>query len=524
MKKLISVILVIAMLFAFTACTITGDNNDANKSQNADADLYAEYTAVPYAVGDEIYEEYIELIEGEDLSELKIGMILVGDEEEGYSLAHMTGIEKMCDLFGIDKETQLVYKKNIGESDECLDAAKELVDDDCTIIFANSFGHEAYILKAAELYPEVQFCHATGFQAASSGLENVCNYFNNVYESRYISGIYAGYKLVEMMEENPETVVDGKITIGYVGAYPYAEVVSGYTAFYLGVNSVLTAEAEEAEDVEDAEDAEDAEDVEDAEEPAESEEVVESEDAEPVEDEDKKADEDEDEKADEDEDEKADDKEEAAEPVKLEMKVKFTGSWADQALENDAANALIAEGCVLISQHADTTGAASACEAEGVYDVGYNVTMTEAAPNYAITSATLNWASYYSYAVANFVAGNELEVDWSEGYATGAVKITEVNKAAFHKAETYNKAVEAANEAIEGIIDGTLHVFDISTWTVEGKTITSTKKKAYKDMYHGVQYIMEDNNGVKYFAESTIASAPAFAFDIDGIVKLTDVD
>lgn len=451
MKKIISLILAVAMVVSFAAmfssCTLNPNNpNPVNNQGEKDQDneKYADYTAVPYqADEEEIYKDYVKLVDGKDVSKVKIGVILVGDEEEGYTLAHINGIKKMCEILGINEEEQVVYKKNIPEGEECLDAAKELVADDCKIIFANSFGHENYMIQAAKKYKKVQFCHATGYQAAMSNLDNFTNYFNNVYESRYISGIYAGYKLNELAEEKPEIVKDGKITIGYVGAYTYAEVISGYTAFYLGVKSVCKNN--------------------------------------------------------------------------VEMKVKYTGSWANQAFENDAANALINEGCVLVSQHADTTGAASACEAAGVYDVGYNVTMTEAAPNYAITSATLNWASYYTYAIANFIAGEKLSTDWSEGYKTGAVKITDVNKAAFSKAETYNNAVNAANKAIEAMIKGELHVFDTSTWTVEGKEITGTKKL---EGFNGIQYIKKDENGVRYFAESTIASAPSFSFKIDGIVEL----
>lgn len=447
MKKLISVVLIVAMLAAFctmfTACTVEttdGDNNTSNSESAGDkVDAYADYTAVPYEAGEEIYDQYVEMIEGKDVSEIKIGVILIGDESEGYTLAHMNGLKKMCEVLGIDEKEQIVYKKNVGESEDCLDAAKELVADDCTLIFANSFGHESYLMQAAEKYDDVQFCHATGYQAASSDLDNFTNYFNNVYESRYISGIYAGYKLNELAEEKPDVVVDDKITIGYVGAFPYAEVVSGYTAFYLGVKSVCEYD--------------------------------------------------------------------------VEMLVKYTNEWASQQLENDAAKALISEGCVLISQHADTTGAASACEDAGVYDVGYNVTMEEAAPNYAITSATLNWASYYCYAVSSAIAGEEIATDWSEGYESGAVRITNVNKAAFSKAETYNAAVEAANSAIEQIIAGELHVFDTDTWTVKDKKIKSTKKRKG---YNGIEYIHEDG----YFMESEIASAPAFAFIIDGITEM----
>lgn len=463
MKRLLSAVLVLAMLFAFAACNVTVDDNK-NDTKKSDAQTvaedakYADYTAIPYSAPADIYDRYIKLIDGKDVSKVKIGVITIGDEAEGYTLAHINGVLEMAKTLGIDTDTQIVFKKNIPESQECLDAAKELVAEDCDIIFANSFGHEEYMLEAAKQYPDVMFCHATGYQAAMSGLDNIANYFNNVYESRYISGIYAGYKLMELKDEKPEIVIDNTITIGYVAAHPFAEVISGYTSFYLGVKSVLANTELYAE---------------------------------------------------------------GESPIDVEMKVTYTGSWADQALENDAANVLINEGCVLISQHADTTGAAAACEAAGVYDVGYNVTMTDAAPDYAITSATLNWASYYTYAVSAFIAGEKIDTDWSEGYETGAVKITEVNKAAFSKAETYNAAVEAANKAIEEIIAGTLHVFDNSTWTVGGKKVTTTTKK-YAEQFNNIEYMVKDENGVKYFAESTLAAAPSFSFIIDGITELTD--
>lgn len=431
-KKITSLVLVAAMLFTFVACG--GDKTEDDRD-------YSAYTAVPYEAGTDIYDAYKALVAGKDLSNIKIGAIMIGDDEEGYTKAHHDGLTKMAENLGIS-EDQIIIKWTIPESAECTTAANELVGEGCTIIFANSFGHEDYLIEAARQHPEVQFCHATGYQAASSGLSNLTNYFNNVYESRYVSGIYAGEKLNEMAAKDPSIVENGKITIGYVGAFTYAEVISGYTSYLLGVRSVCDYE--------------------------------------------------------------------------VEMKVKFTGSWASQELEYDTAMDLIDEGCVLISQHADTTGAAAAAAEKGVYDVGYNVSMIQAGGDHAITSATLNWGVYYTYAVANFVAGNKLATDWSEGYKTGAVKITEVNKAAFETAEAYNAAVTAANAAIQGFIDGTLQVFDTSKFTVGGQAVTST---ASLEGFNGLEYI-KTSGGVTYFAESTLASAPAFALEIDGITLL----
>ena len=325
--------------------------------------------------------------------DLKVGVIYIGDENEGYTAAHMKGIDEMEE-----------------------------------IIFANSFGHETYILEAAGEYPEVQFCHATGTQAASSGLSNMHNYFTNIYEARYVSGVVAGLKLNEMIEDG--TVKEDACKMGYVGAFPYAEVISGYTAFYLGAKSVCPS---------------------------------------------------------------------------VTMEVKYTNSWASFDLEKECADALISDGCVLISQHADTTGAPTACEAAGVPCVGYNIDMTSVAPNTALTSASMDWGVYYTYAVQCMLDGTAIDTDWCKGFAEGADKITALNdKTVAEGTEEKVKEVEDA------IIDGSLHVFDTSAFTVDGKELDTYKKG-------DTEYISDG-----YFHESEYGSAPAFDIAIDGITSITE--
>ena len=365
--------------------------------------------------------------------DLKVGVIYIGDENEGYTAAHMKGIDEMEEKLGLD-DSQIIEKTLIGEDEGCYDAAADLADQGCQIIFANSFGHETYILEAAGEYPEVQFCHATGTQAASSGLSNMHNYFTNIYEARYVSGVVAGLKLNEMIEDG--TVKEDACKMGYVGAFPYAEVISGYTAFYLGAKSVCPS---------------------------------------------------------------------------VTMEVKYTNSWASFDLEKECAEQLIADGCVLISQHADTTGAATACEAAGVCDVGYNVSMIDAAPNYALVSSAINWGSYYTYAVKCMLDGETIPVDWCHGHSDNAVLLTELNEVAI--AEGTEEKVEEVWAAIDS---GELKVFDTSKWTVGGETITST---ADLEGFNGVEYISPDG----YFMESELASAPAFSFVVDGITELNTV-
>lgn len=412
MKKLLGVFLAAVMAFAFTACG-SGDSSksSADKPTNGDG-----------ATGS-----------GVAPSDIKVGFIFIGDENEGYTAAHQKGANDMMESLGISKE-QVTFKYNIPEGDECLEAAQDLADSGCNIIFANSFGHESYVMQVAKKFPEIQFCHATGYQAASSGLSNMHNYFTSVYESRYVSGVVAGLKLNEMIKDGKIKAEEAKI--GYVGAFPFAEVKSGFTAFYLGAKSVCES---------------------------------------------------------------------------VTMEVQYTSSWGNQALELQTADALIANGCVLISQHADTVGAPTACEKAGVPVVGYNISMIEAAPNTALTSASIEWAPYYTYAVKCVLDGEAIDVDWCQGYSEGADKITELNEKTV--AEGTAEKVKEVEDAIKA---GTLHVFDTSTFTVKGMSLEDylASDKATDD-----EKALAANVSGGYYHESEAASAPSFAFVIDGITS-----
>ena len=343
--------------------------------------------------------------------DLKIGAIYIGDENEGYTAAHMAGIDEMQEALGLD-DSQVIEKTLIGEDEGCYDAAADLADQGCQIIFANSFGH------------------ATGTQAASSGLSNMHNYFTNIYEARYVSGVVAGLKLNQMIEDG--TITEDSCKMGYVGAFPYAEVISGYTSFYLGAKSVCPS---------------------------------------------------------------------------VTMEVKYTNSWASFDLEKECADALISDGCVLISQHADTTGAPTACEAAGVPCVGYNIDMTSVAPNTALTSASMDWGVYYTYAVQCMLDGTAIDTDWCKGFSDGADKITPLNEKVV--AEGTDEKVKEVEDALA---DGSLHVFDTSTFTVDGKELTTYKKDG-----SDTEYVSDG-----YFHESEYGSAPAFDVAIDGITSITE--
>lgn len=366
------------------------------------------------------------MAEGVPANEIKVGMICIGDENEGYTANHINGLRAAMETLGIS-EDQVIFKYNTPETEAAYEAAIDLAEQGCDIIFGTSFGHETYLYLAAEEYPDIEFCHATGTGAMNSELENVHNYFTAIYEARYVSGVVAGLKLNQMMEEGKITAETAKI--GYVGAFPFEEVKSGYTAFFLGARSVCPS---------------------------------------------------------------------------VTMEVKFTNSWGDMALEKEAAEALIAGGCVLISQHADTTGAPTACEAAGVPCVGYNISMIPAAPTQALVSAACNWGAYVTYAIQCVINGEDIARDWCYGYVDGAVYTTELNESAVAPGTAEKVAeVEAALKA------GTLHVFDTSTFTVGGETLTT-----YTTAF-GLEGIEMVSDG--YFHESEVRSAPYFGIDIDGI-------
>lgn len=370
------------------------------------------------------------------VSNVKIGFIFLHDENSTYDLNFMNAAKEAIANLGLT-EDQYVFRTNIPEGQECYDAAAELADAGCNIVFADSFGHEDYLLQAAKEFPEVQFCHATGTKAHTEGLANYHNAFASIYEGRFLSGVAAGMKLNEMIEAGEIAAEEAKL--GYVGAFTYAEVVSGYTAFYLGAKSVCPT---------------------------------------------------------------------------VTMDVTFTGSWYDETAEKEAANKLIAGGCKVISQHADSMGAPTACEAAGVPNVPYNGSTVSACPNTCIVSSRINWAPYFEYIVNCVKNGEAIAADWTGNITTGSVVLTDVNETAA-AAGTADKIAEV-KAALE---DGSLKVFDTSTFTVGGETLTSYLADVDTDPDY-----TPDTEAISdgYFHESEYRAAPYFDLRIDGITLLDE--
>ena len=172
---------------------------------------------------------------GEQTATIKVGFITLHDENSTYDLNFINAAKEAIANLGLT-ENDYILKTNIEEGQKCYDTAAELADAGCNIIFADSFGHESYMIQAAKDFPNVQFCHSTGTRAHTEGLSNYHNAFASIYEGRYLAGIAAGMKMNEMIAAGKFTEAEAKM--GYVGAFTYAEVVSGYTSFYLGAKSV----------------------------------------------------------------------------------------------------------------------------------------------------------------------------------------------------------------------------------------------------------------------------------------------
>ena len=405
MKKFLAMLLALVMALSLVAC---GEKKDDTQG-NGDGDSTA--------------------------AKVKVGFITLHDENSTYDKNFIDAAKEACANLGLVENEDYFIKTNVGETEQCAEVAADLVDAGCNIIFADSFGHEPYMIEVAKANPEVQFCHSTGTRAHTEGLANYHNAFASIYEGRYLAGIAAGLKLNAMIDAGDIKAEEAKM--GYVGAFTYAEVVSGYTSFYLGAKSVCPT---------------------------------------------------------------------------VTMEVTFTGSWYDETLEKEGAEKLIQRGCKLISQHADSLGAPTACENAGVPNVSYNGSTQAACPNTYIISSRINWAPYYEYAIKAVMDGTAIDVDWTGTLATNSVVLTDLNTTV--AAEGTAEAIAAATEKLE---KGEIHVFDCSTFTVKGETLTSYQADVNADSDNTPDTeVVHDG----YFAESEKRSAPYFDLEIDGIKRL----
>ena len=361
-------------------------------------------------------------------SDFKIGLITLHDENSTYDKNFIDAFLQVVKALGIPESNYFIVK-NIDEDTICYDTAIDLANRGCKVVFADSFGHEVFMKQAAQEKPDVQFCHATGVTAKSTAdtIPNFHNAFAAIYEGRFVAGVVAGLKLNEMIESGKITAEEA--VMGYVGAFTYAEVVSGLSSFYLGAKSVCPS---------------------------------------------------------------------------VTMKVTYTGSWYDQGAEQEAANMLIKqEKCVLISQHADSLGAPTACQKAKVPNVSYNGSTYNAGKDTWLVSSAINWAPYFQYIIEKTANGEAFDTDWTGTIATNSVVLSGLNLDVIAEGTQ-----EKVAEVIKGLKEGKIHVFDVDTFTVEGSKLTSADCEYVHDGY------FDESNAETYI------SAPYFDKVIDGITYL----
>ena len=382
-------------------------------------------------------------------SNFKIGLITLHGESSTYDKNFIDAFKKACEAFGLSS-SQYIIKTDVPETSACYDAAEQLIDQGCNAIFADSFSHEDYLIQSAKEHTDVQFFHATGTKAHTENLDNFHNAFASIYEGRYLAGVAAGLKLKEMDEKglikDSNKDANGNVKVGYVGAWTYAEVISGFTSWYLGVKSQYPN-------------------------------VV--------------------------------------------MEVQFTGSWYDEPAEKTAAETLINRGAALVSQHADSMGAPTACETANVPNVSYNGSTIVACPNTFIISSKIDWTYYFKWIIAS-VGGNAKAVDkdFAGTINNGEmVALTAINGDVMAEG-TVDKIVEVRNQ----LLDGSLKVFDCSKFTVKGAHLTEYLADVDTDAaFTPDTQVIKTANGITYFAESEFRSAPYFDIQIDGITYLNAV-
>ena len=368
--------------------------------------------------------------------QIKAALICLHGDSSTYDKNFIDAFKTACANKGLT-EADYTIITDIDEDTVCYDKAADFADNGFDVVFADSFGHEAHMLKAAKEFPDVQFCHATGTKAHTENVANFQNAFASIYEGRYLAGVAAGLKLVELYGDDEGKVSDENAKIGYVGAWPYAEVVSGYTSFYLGVKSIV---------------------------------------------------------------------------ANATMEVRYTNSWYDEAAEKTTALALIDAGCKLISQHADSMGAPTACEEKGVPNVAYNGATGK---NTFVIASRIDWVPYFEYMLDCVKEGKDIDTDWTGTLANGAVKITAVGAAAAEGTQA------KLDEVAAKLKDGTLKVFDCANFTVNGEHLTEYKADV-DDMgdFVGETNVIKTENGVTFFDESFFRSAPYFDIRIDGITEV----
>ena len=360
---------------------------------------------------------------------LKVGFIYENDGSTPFTYNFMLAQEALERQY--PDRVHILSRSNVRAS-ETEEPLRELVKKGCAVIFINN--DSTQVRSMALEYPKVEFCQiSVGSDASSADPANYHTFSGEIYQGRYVSGVAAGMKLKELMENG--VIGSDKALIGFVGAFPTAEIISGYTAFLLGVRSVVPQAT---------------------------------------------------------------------------MKVRYTNTWSNYAKEKAAAQTLIREGCIVISQHTNTTGPAVACEEASAFltviHVGYNQSMIDLAPSVSLVSTRINWTPYITGAVGAVLAHKPIEKavegsahgnDMSAGLDKNWVEILELNK---------HIAAEGTSEKIAQLTEA-FHKGGIDVFRGDYTGVDPSNPADTIDLNKG--YIENENS-----------SAPSFHYVLDGVIEV----
>ena len=308
---------------------------------------------------------------------LTIGFIYDNDESTPYTYNFSLAKDALEKEFG--ERVDILTCSNVLD-EEMEEPLRDLAGKGCDIIFFN--GYSELVMKLAPEYPNIEFCQASYMDMSGVTVpENYHTFKGEAYQGRYVSGIAAGMKIKQMIAEG--TITADQAKVGFVAAFPTSEVISGYTAFILGVRSIVPQAV---------------------------------------------------------------------------MRVCYTQTWSSYAQEKSAAEHLIDEGCVILSQHTDTIGPAIACEKASenkkeVYFVGFSQSMSEVAPAASLVTSRICWETYILSAVEAMMLDKRIEsivsgrihgTDVSAGFERGWVEMIDLNEqvAAPGTQEAMNNAIE----------------------------------------------------------------------------------
>lgn len=409
-----------------------------------------------------------EYVKGEPI---KVGLICLHDETSTYDKNFMDAMEVAANNLGAKLDGKPIVKTNINEDQQCYNAARDLVKQGCNIIFADSFGHEEFMLKAAKKWPQVQFCHATGTQALVAETANYHNAFASIYQGRFLAGYAAGLKLREMNSQNQlkdnNKDSNGNIKLGYVGAFQYAEVISGYTSWYLGVKQAVAQDSSIPGVVMDVTFTKSW---------------------------------------------FAPDAEETGAKTLIGRGAALISQHADSM---GAPNAC--------KNNKDANG-----NANPIPNVTYNIETKDSCPNSYLAYSRINWAPYYEAVVNAVYNGNAIAGEkgnnWTGTIDSGSVEYNvnwdNVTSDATRLAAYKSEFQQAENKVKQ---NGAAAVFNCEYFTVKGAKLESqlADVKDFGDFTpetEAIKTFSGDNS--KYYDESAERSAPYFDVGIDGITLL----